>query len=318
MHYRQIIGEAWLFTQDKENKKLIVWYAFIPSILTTIVGILYLIYQFYALKSSALFEHWDQSFTVIALKAIYQTAMEHVDNLLPLFIVLGILAIAYVFLPPITEGAIIQLIARKKNKQDVRMRDGVRYGLMSFLPLFNYSWVARSFNFVVILGEISLIARNVVQYFGPDLLNFLIPIFIILIIAGIIFSMLFVFTEYYIVVDDCHVKESMAKSATLMVKHWDTAIMVAILMFIISIRILLQIVFVLLVPGAIMVLIYFFAASTLPIFGLILGAALTIVALIFASYLGAIVHVFTSSVWVFTFLALTANPEVSARDQVAV
>ena len=304
MNYRQIIGEAWRFTQ--ENKKLIVWYAFMPSVLVTIVGVFYFIYQFYAFKSSPLFENWSQSFTFLALRAVYDIAREHANNLPAILIILGILALFYFFLPPITEGAIIQLIARKKNKQEVRIKDGLRYGFLSFLPLFNYSWIARTFNFFVILGEISLVVRS--PYLGASALQVLWPVFILFIIASVVFTLLFVFTEYYIVIDDCHIKESMAKSAVMVVKHWDAAIVVSILMLIIAARIILQIVFVLLVPVGILMLIYFLASSTIPFFGFIIGIVMTMVALLFASYLGAIVHIFTSTVWVFTFLELTNKP----------
>lgn len=307
MYYKQIIGEAWNFTQ--ENKKLIVWYAFIPSFLGTLVGVVYLIYQFYAFKSSPLFEDWSQSFFFLAVKAIFSTVKEHFTNFIPLFIILGILALLYFLLPPVAEGAMIQLIARKKNKQEVRTRDGFRYGFLSFLPLFNYSWVARSFNFFVILGEMAFILRNL----GPSALQTLFPIFILAVFFGIIFGFLFVFTEYYIVIDDRHVKEAIAKSAVMVVKHWDIALMVSVLMFIIGIRIVLQIIFVLLVPGGVFLLIYFLAASTMPLLGLLAGGAIALVALFLASYLGAVVHVFTTSVWVFTFLELTNTPEISAR-----
>ncbi len=307
MHYKEIIGEAWHFTQ--ENKKLIVWYAFIPSLLVTVVGTVYLIYQFYAFKSSPLFENWSQSFSFLAVKTIYNTAKDQFGNLIPLFIILGILAIMYFFLPPIAEGAMIQLIARKKNKQEVRIKDGLKYGFLSFLPLFNYSWIARSFNFFVILGEMAFVLRNL----GPSAFQTLIPVFVLVIFFSIIFGFLFVFTEYYIVIDDRHIKESMAKSAVLAVKHWDIALMVSILMFFIGIRIILQIIFVLIVPGGILMLIYFFAASTIPFLALLAGAVLALIALVLAAYLGAIVHVFTTSVWVFTFLELTNAPEISAR-----
>ena len=307
MDYKQIIGEAWNFTQ--ENKKLIVWYAFIPSTLGTLVGVIYLIYQFFAFKSSPLFEDWQQSFSFLAVKAIYSTAREHFNNLIPLFIILGILALLYFFLPPIAEGAMIQLIARKKNKQDVRTRDGFRYGFATFLPLFNYSWVARSFNFFVIFGEMAFVLRNL----GPSAFQTLFPVFILAVFFSIIFGFLFVFTEYHIVIDDRHIAESMAKSAVLAVKHWDVALMVSVLMFLIGIRIILQIIFVLLVPGSVFFLIYFLAASTIPFLGLLAGGAIALVALFLASYLGAVVHVFTTSVWVFTFLELTNTPEVSAR-----
>lgn len=310
MNYRQIIGEAWNFTQ--ENKKLIVWYAFIPSFLGTAVGVIYLAYQFYAFKSSPLFENWSESFTVVALKAIFNAFRDHIDSAIP-FIVAGIiLGLMYLFMPPMTEGAMIQLIARKKGQQDVRIRDGLKYGFFYFLPLFSYSLIARTFSVVSIIGEAGFVLRNL----GPETFETLLPILGIMLIVSLIFMVLFVFAEYYIVIDDTKVTEAMAKSSILVMKHWGTAFMVSLLMFFIGIRILIQIVFVLLVPVGVLMGIFYFAASALPDIGVFVGSGLGVLALFFASYLGAIIHVFTTTVWVFTFLDLTTTPEINARGQV--
>lgn len=310
MNYRQIIGEAWNFTQ--ENKKLIVWYAFIPSFLGTLVGVVYLAYQFYAFKSSPLFENWSESFTVVALKAIFDALRAHVDSIVPLIIAAVVLGLMYFFLPPFTDGAMIQLIARKKGGQDVRILDGLKYGWFYFLQLFSYSLIARTFNIISILGEGGFVLRNL----GPDTFETLFPIFIILLVVSLVFMVLFVFAEYYIVIDDTHITQSMAKSSILVFKHWGTAFMISVLMFIIGIRILVQIVFVLLVPVGVLMGIFYFAASTLPDIGLLIGGALGVAALFFASYLGAIIHVFTTTVWVFAFLDLTTTPEINARGEV--
>ncbi len=310
MNYRQIIGEAWNFTQ--ENKKLIVWYAFIPSFLGTAVGVIYLAYQFYAFKSSPLFENWQESFTLVALRAIADALREHIDSVVPLAVVGIIIALLYFFLPPFTDGAMIQLIARKKGGQDVRIRDGFKYGMFYFLVLFSYSLISRTFNIVSIISEAGFVLRNL----GPDTFQTLLPIMVILLIVSLVFMILFVFTEYYIVIDDRHVGESMAKSSVLVFKHWGTAFMISVLMFVIGIRILVQIVFVLLVPLGVLMGIFYFAASTLPDIGLLIGGGIGVAALFFASYLGAIVHVFTTTVWVFAFLDLTTTPEINARGEV--
>lgn len=307
MNYRQIIGEAWLFTQ--ENKKMIVWYAFVPSILGTIVGVGYILYQFFSFKT--FFENANSSFLSTVFQGVAGVAQANRDLILPALIALIVLAIMYFFLPPFTEGATIQLIARKKNGQEVRMRDGIRYGLMNFLPLFEYSLVVRSFSLFSLLAEAGLALRLL----GWTAFETFLPVIIFVLIVSLILTFFFSFTNYYIVIDDCKVTQAMAKSATLVSKHWDTSIMITFLMLVIAVRILLQIVFVLLVPMSILVAIYFVAASSLPAAGFIMVAVVGFLALLLASYLGAVVGVFSSSVWIFTFLQLTNAPDLSAREQ---
>ncbi len=307
MNYRQIIGEAWGFTQ--ENKKLIVWYAFIPSILGTSVGVFYLVYQYFAFLSSPLFENWQESFLTVALKSIFDTLRSNMGTFIPVVILGILLTLMYFFLPPITDGAMIQLIARKKGGQDVRIRDGLKYGLFYFLPLFSYSLVDRTYNITSLFWESGFVLRNL----GPDTFDTLLPLLIILVVVSLIFMFLFIFSQYFIVIDERHVTESMAKSAVLVSKHPGKTFMLSLLMFVIGIRILVQIIFVVLVPLGVLTAVFYFAASTLPDIGLWIGGGLGIVALFFASYLGAIVHVFTTTVWVFGFLDLTTTPEINAR-----
>ena len=51
MDYRVIIKEAWQFTQS--NKKLMKWYAVLPSLITIISGTCIVLYQYFAFKSNS-------------------------------------------------------------------------------------------------------------------------------------------------------------------------------------------------------------------------------------------------------------------------
>jgi hypothetical protein len=85
-------------------------------------------------------------------------------------------------------------------------------------------------------------------------------------------------------------------------------------MLIISVRILIQLLFVLLIPVAIIGSIYLFASS-IPWVGFAVGGLLGFGLLYLASYLSATIHVFAATVWTFSFLYLTNEPVVSAREK---
>jgi hypothetical protein len=308
MNHRNIIAQAWEFTQN--NKKMIYWYAFFPSLLTTAAGVIYLMYQYFAFRSSPLFEHWNQSFTVVALRTVVDVVRQNISSTLPLLIIAVIIIILYLIVPSACDGAIIQLIARKKNGQDVRTKDGFRYGLMSFLPLFEYSWLIRTFSLVSLLGNASFIMRNV----GMTAFWIALPVFIIIAIVGIVMTVFFTYAEYFIVIDDTKVLESIAKSSKLVIEHLEETILLSILMLIISVRILIQLLFVLLIPVAIIGSIYLFASS-IPWVGFAVGGLLGFGLLYLASYLSATIHVFAATVWTFSFLYLTNEPVVSAREK---
>lgn len=310
MDYRQTIREAWEFTQN--NKKLIIWYAFFPAVFTTLAGIIYLTYQFFAFKSSALFENWEHGFGYVLVTTVWEVIRDNFSSTWPFLIIAGIIVLLYFLIPSLCEGAIIQLIARKKNGQNVRTRDGIKYGMLSFLPLFEYSLLIRTFSVFSILGEGAFVARNL----GMDMFNALLPVMIIFLVAGLFLTLLFTYAEFFIVIDEGKVFDSIVKSSTLVVKHLEATLLLSVLMLIISIRIVLQLIFVVLIPVVIIVPVYLFASSTSPEIGILVGGVLGLIALYFASYLSATIHVFAASVWTFTFLELTKEEEISARTKI--
>jgi hypothetical protein len=100
------------------------------------------------------------------------------------------------------------------------------------------------------------------------------------------------------------------------VKHLEETILVTILMLLIGVRIIIQLLFVLLIPAAAFGVLYLFMAANLPQLAVFLASTVAVVGLIFAAYLNAMIHVFAVSVWTFTFLKLTSEKLPSARDVV--
>ncbi len=311
MDRRKVIAEAWEFTQA--NKKMTVWYAFFPAMLTFLASIIYFVYQFYAFKSSPLFDNWSESFTAVALKTVYELVRDNLTSTLPFIIIIAVIGFLYVFIPSFCEGAIIQLVARKKNGHSVRTREGLKYGMLSFLPLFEYSWLVRTFSLVSILGEASYVARNL----PLDWFQLLFPVFVLIIITGLIMTFLFTYTEYFIVIDGRQVFEAIVQSCKLVVNHLGETVLLSFLMLIILVRILLQIVFVFLVPGIFFAFVYFTNLLTtnadLPLL-ITIGGVLGMIALYIGSYINAVLHVFAVSVWTFTFLELSKEQTLSARE----
>ncbi|MBU0667760.1 hypothetical protein KJ951_01830 [Patescibacteria group bacterium] len=306
---RKIIGEAWEFTQS--NKKLIIWYALIPSILTTLAGIIYLVYQYYSLVSSPLFENWNQSFLMLVASKAFQIVRDNFSVSLPIIIVIAVVGILYLLVPSFCEGAIIQLVARKRNGQDIRTRDGFRYGILSFLPLFEYSWLTRTFSPFSIFFWLLFLSRNL----GWTALYTFWPIFFIFGIFGIILTVLFIYTEFFIVIDDRKVIDSVYRSSVLVMTHLEETILLSILMLIISVRILIQILFVLLIPALMLGIVYLIASATLPLIAFVIAGIVGLILLYIAAYISGTIHVFAASVWTFTFLELTSEMEVSARKR---
>lgn len=304
--YRKVIHDSWQFTHI--NKRVTLWLAFIPSLLWLMFGIAYVTYQYMAFERSPIFsEHdikgfWEELFSF--------TQRPFGIGLLVLAAVIGLL---YILLPTFFDAALIQYIARDRNGQKVRIRDAMTYGIFRYLPLLEYHAALKTFSFFAILTEVSFVMRNL----GLGAMRFFIPVFLVIGIIGLILTLLFTYTDFFIVIDEKHVITSIAASCRLVIRHLQYTLLMTILMLLITIRIIVNIVFILAIPFLIFASASYFATITFPYIGYIVGAVLGLVSLFFATRLSASIHVFANTVWTYTFLELTSIRDVSAREQVA-
>lgn len=309
MNYKERIYEAWQFTQN--NKKMILWYGMLPSFMTTVFGICYMIYQVMAFKTSPLFDNASSSFTSQVITTIVNFLKENFSLTGPLIVTGIVLFIIYMLAPVILEASMIQVIARRKNGQDVNLLEGLQYGLLRFLPLFEYSLLMRTFSIISITAEASFIARNL----GLGAFQTFLPVIIIIAVVALILHILFTFSEYFIVIDEEGVMSGIVKSCTTVILNLQRTMMLVILMLIISVRILIQLVLVILIPAVVITGFAFFASTSLPEYAIYILGGVTVIFIIFASYLAAVVYVFATAVWTFTFLDFTSHIPPSAREK---
>ncbi|PIQ79413.1 hypothetical protein COV81_02305 [Candidatus Peregrinibacteria bacterium CG11_big_fil_rev_8_21_14_0_20_41_10] len=304
MNYRQIIKEAWDFSQ--REKKLVYFYAFLPSLITTITGIIYVVYQSVALK-----RYFDHGHSVIAdlIQLGWNILSEHPE--ITIYAIVGgvIIAVLYLFYPAFNEGALIQLIARKYNGHKTSMLSGVTYGMKSFFPVLEFHGLLSFFSFSALLAYATLILRTL----GYDVFKIVGIIFIMAALLNFVLSFLFTYAQYFIVIDGENVFAAMGKSTDLVIDHWQSTVLMFLILLLIGLRILLNALLILVIPGLIVVTAGFFASLALNSVGLIIGGVLGLLGLYIAGYLGGVLSVFSHAVWILTFLKLTEEGEVTAR-----
>lgn len=298
MNSRHVIAKAWEFT--KNNKPLMWWYAFVPSILTTLIGILYLLYQFFAFKSSPLFDNAEKSFLANIISMIAGFFDKHMNWLVPAIIVTVIILIFYALLPTLCQGGLIQIIAKKYKGEEVKISDGIPFGMLVFLPLLEYHLLIKSFSIISLFTEAAFLLRNL----GTGAMKTFLPVFILATIIGLILTLIFTYSEFFIVLDKKPVLKSMGRSAKLVVIGWQHTLLIAILMIIISVRVIINIIAVLLVPAMIFFTAGLAATLTMATIGIAIGIAFGLIGLFVASYFTGILNIFANAVWTFTFLEL--------------
>lgn len=298
MNSKHIIAEAWYFTA--ENKKLMWWYAFIPSVLSTLIGILYLGYQYFAFKRSPLFENADKGFLTELITTVLGFLNKHSDLWVPAIIVTIVILLLYLLLPTLLQGGLIQVIAKKRKGEHISPARGISLGFLVFLPLFEYHLLIKSFSIISLLTEVAFVMRNL----GTGAVETLAPVFIIAIIIGLILTLLFTYSEFFIVLDKKSVLRAMGRSAKLVILSWQYTFLIAILMLIIGLRVIINIIAVLLVPALLILSAGFIAAISMTTVGIIIGFIISFIGLLVASYFSGILNIFANTVWTFTFLAL--------------
>lgn len=304
MKYRAIIHEAWAMTQT--NKKLIWAFAFVPAVFTTIVSTVYMTYQAAAFYTSPYLNPGIPE-DKHALTFIFHTllnAFKTSPSMTAFFLVIvALFLIAYLMIPVFTQGALIQTLARLRAGQEIPLVQSVTYGFTRFLQLFEYNLAIKSFSLVSLLGDAAFAFRNL----GPGVFSFLGWIFLLAIIMGLMVTLLFTFAEFYIVIDEEGVVNSMIKSSGLVVRQWHHTLFMLLLMSIIMLRIILNLLVALVIPALVIAPFLLFTSLTFTIIGVVVGGILALVALYFTSYFLGIFHMFVTGVWTFTFLELTAS-----------
>lgn len=312
MNYRQTIIDSWKFTQ--ENKRLIYWFGFLPSFLSTTIGIGYIAYQFFAFKKSYLFNDTDESFLTDVVNFIWNFLKTHASLSVPLIIIAIIVAILWFLIPTLFKASAIQAIARAKNGQKSGVGTGLKYGMMVFLPLFEFHMLVKTFAPFSIIIEMGFVLRNL----GPAIFQMMIPAFVLIFFIAMGLFLLFTYADLYIIIDDEKILTAMRKSVKLVILNWQQTFLITFLMIIIGVRIIIQAIFVFLIPTIIILSGAFLATLALESAVLVVAGIIGVAGIVIAAYLGGIVDIFAYTVWTFTFLELTSQVEISARESARV
>ena len=230
---------------------------------------------------------------------------------IPLLIFAIIAIIVWLFLPTLCQAAAVQYISRKYNNQQATLGTGMRYGILTFLPLFEYHMLMKTMSFFAVSMEAAFILRNL----GWNAFKIFLPVFIIILIIGLILSLFLSYADFYIIIDNEKVFVSIWKSMRLVILNWQKTFLITLLMLLIGARIIIQILTLLFVPAVILFVTGYISMIWAAQIGFIVASLIGFAALLFAAYLSGAIDIFSFTVWTYTFLELTSEREISAREK---
>lgn len=289
---REIIAKAWAITK---KEKMIRRWGFASALLQTLLSVKLLVYQ------SWFFYLYVIKGETISFFAMEEFLVEHLPHNVAwalIIIIFALLGIELIF-PHFAQGAVIGLSAKSHAKQEVR--GGFVLALYNCVPIF-------VIHELFVLGGISTvitIASLMIRY-GPDGDFLLLPLGLLgfFWVVSNLLQFISGFAEEAVVIDKVGVFPAIGRSIKLIISHLGHVVFLLILLFVISLRILINIIMILVIPGIAIGVGLLLAQFFSPAISYGVGSIISLVLIVVASYFFAYLTVFKQTVWTITYMEL--------------
>jgi hypothetical protein len=298
---REIIAEAWAITRKERHLRR---WGIASAFFETLRDVELLLYQAY-------FTYWYIKGVSVGWFSVEMVFLEH----LPFWLFVTITAILIIliplelFVPTIATGSIIGLAAKAKKGEEVRG------GLV--LGLYNFFAILEVHGLFVLSGATTLITAvsMIIRYAGEGTFRYwIVGAVVFLWIVGSLFHFLASFAEEAIVIRKRGVFGAVSESFKLIISHSSHIMFLLLLLFVITLRIIINAVMVLLIPGIAVGLAFLLALFLSPVISYVIAGFVGILLILGASYFFAYLHVFKQTVWTLTYMELSSRKELDVID----
>lgn len=288
MRYSQIMHDAWELTVQRPKLK---WFVFVPSFAAVLFFGAQVAWQVYTyalefrFKELSVFDGLESFYGFLENNGLLGWAIA-----LTVFVVIFHFAFAaWVF-----STQTLSIRSHFENpEKPLRLRQKMIEGFYYFFKIFRLNAILSPFQLISVL----FMTATLFRFFHGTIFHSLYPIMIGYGIVAFIVSLFTIYAPYFILFEGMKVKPAIVKSIGLCFIHIERTIGLMLLMFLVNLRIIVNVVVVLGIPVLILSLVSYFATSAL--FGLaVLGALLIGIGIAaLAAYLTALVEVFSTAVW---------------------
>ncbi len=293
---REIIAEAWsITTHEKPVRRWGLAAAFFETFLDIklVAYQLYFLYAYLIHREVGFFDDFEWLYSHASMLVFF--------SILISFLLL--LAVEWIF-PHLAAGAIIGLGAKSYGKEPVK--GGIILAFYNFFPVFAAHEV-----FILASWSMSLTACSLILRYGSGDIRFpMVGVIIIVWLLSNALKFMASFTEQGIVIKKESVANAMGKSFKLLISHLGHVMFLMLLLFIITLRIFINLTITLLIPlvvGGIGLLLLHFLS---PLIAYIISGCIAIVLVGVASYFFGYLHIFRTMVWTITYLEFQKEKEL--------
>jgi hypothetical protein len=294
---REIIAEAWAITT---REPLLRRWSFAQSLLETMLSV-----KLIGTQAYFAYEHFfgsgEAGFFDIEI-AIY--------NALPLWGSLTIITTFIVmvvvefFAPHLCLGAIIGLAAKSYRGEEVK--GGLVLGLYNFFSIFTI----HEFLTLSSISTMITLTSFAMRYSDGPIQSLFITMAGIFFVVSMILKFFFSFAEEAVVTQKLGAFEAIGRSFKLIVSHLGHVVFLLLLLFVISLRIVINAVMVVLIPAIIMGLGLLLTFVLPEVISYSIAGLVGIALIIGASYMFSYIHAFKTTVWTLTYLELIKHKDL--------
>lgn len=304
MNYGKIIHEAWNLTVHCSKLK---WFVFIPSFAAVVVFVLELAWQGSLIVEEFHLFGVEGHFVYSKIGSFLGFLADH--HLLGWGIFVGLFIILFEFVFPSWILSTLILSVRQQftvPEKELSLRQKIIEGSAHFFRLFELHAIFSPFAMITI----GLFGVTLFRYYHGDIFTaILLPILILYSILALFLNVFIAFAPYYIVCEGYAVGQAVKKSIGLVFVNFGQTMAIILLMFLVNLRVVINVLVVVGVPLGILFLISVLAQSAWLSFAVVAAILVGLGLLALTAYLTAILDVFSTAVWERAFTVFRAKQE---------
>lgn len=294
---RQIIAQAWAITRrEKSLRRWGITSAFLETMLDMKL-ISYQVYFLWEYMSGRPSGFWDVEITLYHAIPFWA--------FLTFVIAFLMLVVIEIFIPHMALGAIIGLAAKSYQQEEVK--GGAVLAIYNFFPIFAIHELFVLSSTTMSITVISLVLR----YVDGDLKTPIIVGIIVMWIISNILKFFGSFAEEAVVIRRQSIFHALGQSFKLIISYLGHIMFLLLLLFVISIRILINMITILLIPGVMIGVAMLFALFLSEALSILIAGCIGVGLILLASYFFGYLHVFKQTVWTIAYLELSKRKELN-------
>lgn len=294
---REIIAEAWAITTKEPSLRR---WAFTSSLLETLLSLKLIGYQvYYAYSLYFLDKHGGFfDFEILLFKALPFWLASIIVGIFILMVIIEF------FMPHLCLGALIGLAAKSYRKEEVK--GGLVLGLYNFFPIF-------AIHEFLTLGSLSLLVTSlsfILRYSEGTMRSIAMGMIIFFFVISVILKFFLSFAEEAVVTQKMGIFAAIGRSFKLIVSHLGHVVFLLLLLFVISLRIVVNAIMVVLIPGVILGVAMLLTTIMPEAISYSIAAFVGLGLVVAASYMFSYIHAFKTTVWTLTYLELIKHKDL--------